>query len=131
MPARFYGLVTWTRRAQPTAPQKPRIVINDDHRARDPPTSTPSPIDIAGGRGGIFSGVFKPECAEALFQPRIQAFLTAPIEQFGKYRIHERFEMVRVTYGRAPKCVPDVGKFAVFDAVETNIGHPARLLRSM
>ena len=92
---------------------------------------TPSPIDIAVGRGGILSRVFEPERAETLFQPRIQAFLTAPIEQFGKYGIHERFEMVRVAYGRSAKSVPNVGEFAVFDAVETNVGHLARLLRSM
>ena len=64
------------------------------------PVERPSPIDIAAGRFGIFFRVFKPERAESLFQPRIQAFLTAPIEQFGKYRIHERFEMVRVTSQR-------------------------------
>ena len=95
------------------------------------PVERPSPIEIAAGRFGIFSRVFKPERAESLFQPRIQAFLTAPIEQFGKYRIHERFEMVRVTYSGASKGIPDVGEFAVFDAVDTNIGHPARLLRSL
>jgi hypothetical protein len=39
--------------------------------------------------------------------------------------------MIRVPDGRAPKGVPDVGEFAVFDAVETNIGHPVRLLRRM
>jgi hypothetical protein len=95
------------------------------------PVERLSPIDIAAGRFGIFFRVFKPERAESLFQPRIQAFLTAPIEQFGKYRIHERFEMVRVTYSGASKGIPDVGEFAVFNAVETNIGHPARLLRSL
>ena len=94
-------------------------------------TLTLSPMDIAGSRCGIFPGVFKPERAEALFQPRIQAFFTAAIEQFGKDRIHQRFEMVRVAYGRASEGVPDIGELAVFDAVETNVGHPVRLLRSM
>ena len=68
-----------------------------------PLTVRVSPIATAGSSGGIFSGVFKPECADALFQPWIQAFLAAAIEQYGIYRVHERFEMIRVPYGRAPR----------------------------
>jgi hypothetical protein len=88
-----------------------------------------SPVGSTTGGGGVFSGVFKPERAKALLEPRIQTLFTAPIEQFSKHGIHERFEMVRVTYRRASKGVPDVGELAVFDAVEPNIRHPARLLR--
>ena len=37
--------------------------------------------------------------------------------------------MVRVTHRCAAEGVPDVCEFAVFNAVEPNIGHCARLLR--
>ena len=88
-----------------------------------------SPVGSTTGGGGIFSGVFKPERAKALLEPRIQTLFTAPIEQFSKHGVHERFEMVGVTYCRASKGVPDVCELAVFDAVEPNIRHRARLLR--
>ena len=89
----------------------------------------PLTVSSAPGRGRIFLRVLEPERAEALFQPWIQALLPATIEQLGEDRVHERLEMVRVANSRAAERVPDVGKFAVFDAVETNIGHPARVLR--